>query len=136
MTTNLYTLIINVKGGTTMEFYLDLLKKLIVQNGEVVIVLVVIIFAFLVWKYRRSSWGRKVLTSLITEAEFSGMKGKDKLLQVMQKYRDLCPIFVRVFITDEFLKNVIETILSGLQEVFNDKKEENLKIAEEILKKG
>ena len=118
-----------------MEFYLNLFKKLIVQNGEIVIVLVILSFAFLVWKYRKSSWGRKVLTSLITEAEFSGMKGTDKLLQVMQKYRNLCPIFVRVFITDEFLKSLIETILSGLQEVFEAKKEETLKLAEEKLKK-
>lgn len=54
-----------------MEFYLELLKKLILQNGEIVIVLVILSFAFLIWKYRKSSWGRKVLTSLITEAEFS-----------------------------------------------------------------
>lgn len=104
----------------------------------IITILIIITFAsiiFALYKYRKDLLF-KIALKYVQEAEeyFGSKAGKEKLLYVTEKIKQVTPWWLDPLISDELLTKIINEVVDYLQDTFKSSKEKQIAAVNEIVK--
>lgn len=104
----------------------------------IITILIIITFAsviFALYKYRKDLLF-KIALKYVQEAEdyFGSKAGKEKLLYVTEKIKQVTPWWLDPLISDELLASIINEVVDYLQDTFKSSKEKQIAAVNEIVK--
>lgn len=101
----------------------------------VLIIITVASLLFALYKYRKDLLF-KIALKYVQEAEeyFGSKAGKEKLIYVTEKIKQVTPWWLDPLISDELLANIINEVVDYLQDTFKSSKEKQIAAVNEIVK--
>lgn len=106
---------------------------------DIIVTILIIITAasviFALYKYRKDLLF-KIALKYVQEAEeyFGSKAGKEKLIYVTEKIKQVTPWWLDPLVSDELLANIINEVVDYLQDTFKSSKEKQIAAVNEIVK--
>lgn len=106
---------------------------------DIIVTILIIITAasllFALYKYRKDLLFKIALRYVQEAEEYFGSKaGKEKLIYVTEKIKQVTPWWLDPLISDELLANIINEVVDYLQDTFKSSKEKQIAAVNEIVK--
>lgn len=97
-------------------------------------ILAIIIITILLYKYKKETL-RAAAYYIVVQAEenFISGQGKEKLQFAIRELKKNIPWYISWLISENFIINLIEDVLEGLQETFKSSKEKQLTVVNKVL---
>lgn len=97
-------------------------------------ILAIIIITILLYKYKKETL-RTAAYYIVVQAEenFISGQGKEKLQFAIRELKKNIPWYISWLISENFIINLIEDVLEGLQETFKSSKEKQLTVVNKVL---
>ena len=97
-------------------------------------ILAIIIITILLYKYKKETL-RAAAYYIVVQAEenFISGQGKEKLQFAIRELKKNIPWYISWMISENFIINLIEDVLEGLQETFKSSKEKQLTVVNKVL---
>lgn len=101
----------------------------------ILIIITVASLLFALYKYRKDLLFKIALRYVQEAEEYFGSKaGKEKLIYVTEKIKQVTPWWLDPLISDELLANIINEVVDYLQDTFKSSKEKQIAAVNEIVK--
>ena len=85
-------------------------------SAYVVICLVILVFIYFTYKFRKSDIIKDIIANILLEEEKNAIKGEGKVIEIVKKVRDRLPKFLSVMLSDKTLKKFVADSIDKLQE--------------------
>jgi hypothetical protein len=108
------------------------------MNKETIFLIITIILVmvgiYYLYKYKKESlWVIACYVVTRAEEEFISGQGKQKLEYAIKEFKKRIPRYLSWLISENFIINLIEDVLEGLQETFKSSKEKQLTVVNKVL---